>query len=561
MQKICQVTKQPFTVTSEELDFQKKISPTFSGQKFLIPPPTLSPLERLRRRTSQRNENFFYHNKSAFSGQPLISIYASNSNCKVVTHDEWFSDAWDALSYGQAVNTTQPFFVQFASLQAKVPRANVVALSNENSDYSTGTAYCKNCYLINSSEYCEDCYYGKLFQSSKNCLDCTYVYNSELLYECFNVDKGYNCKYVYNSQDVTDSWFCDNLRGCQDCFLCTNLFGQQYYFLNQSLSESEYKQKVKEYIGDPKKLAEAKITFADLRKKRIYKYANIVKSEACTGDFIANSKQCVDCYDMTDSEDCRYVQVGVQVKDLLDCSNMYIKPELSYEVLGTIGTYNVHFCLFVFHSSDLWYCEQCFSCQHCFGCVGLRNKQYCIFNKQYAKDEYEKQAAQIIEQMQKTHSTSSGPNGWGEFFPSSLSPFGYNETLANEYLPLTKTEALARGYNWREENVFAAKQDEYVIPPNINDVPDDICQKILYCSATGKPYKIIPQELKFYRQMGLPIPRLCPEQRYRERMQLRHPRQLWNRTCAKCKQAVKTTFTPERPEAVYCEECYNKAIY
>jgi len=35
----------------------------------------------------------------------------------------------------------------------------------------------------------------------------------------------------------------------------------------------------------------------------------------------------------------------------------------------------------------------------------------------------------IIEHMQKM-------GEWGEFFPSSLSPFGYNETVAEEYYPI-----------------------------------------------------------------------------------------------------------------------------
>jgi hypothetical protein len=31
-------------------------------------------------------------------------------------------------------------------------------------------------------------------------------------------------------------------------------------------------------------------------------------------------------------------------------------------------------------------------------------------------------------------------NEWGEFFPTWLSPFGYNETVANEYYPLSEVE-------------------------------------------------------------------------------------------------------------------------
>jgi hypothetical protein len=67
--------------------------------------------------------------------------------------------------------------------------------------------------------------------------------------------------------------------------------------------------------------------------------------------------------------------------------------------------------------------------------VGLRDKKYCILNKQYTKEEYEILVPIIIKKMK-----ADGERG--EFFPSSLSPFGYNETQAQEYFPLTKDEAV-----------------------------------------------------------------------------------------------------------------------
>jgi hypothetical protein len=33
---------------------------------------------------------------------------------------------------------------------------------------------------------------------------------------------------------------------------------------------------------------------------------------------------------------------------------------------------------------------------------------------------------------------------WGEFFPLPLSPFGYNETVAQDYFPLTSEEAIEK---------------------------------------------------------------------------------------------------------------------
>jgi len=50
-------------------------------------------------------------------------------------------------------------------------------------------------------------------------------------------------------------------------------------------------------------------------------------------------------------------------------------------------------------NSELLYCDYCMNCQNCFGCAGLKNQQYCILNKQYTKEEYEKLVPQIIEKM------------------------------------------------------------------------------------------------------------------------------------------------------------------
>ena len=101
----------------------------------------------------------------------------------------------------------------------------------------------------------------------------------------------------------------------------------------------------------------------------------------------------------------------------------------------------------------------------------------------------------------------------------------------------------------------------YIIPDTINEISDDIVNQVLQCEVSKKNYKIIPQELQFYRKMKLAIPRLHPDQRHMERLHKRTPRHLRERTCSKCGTTIKTTYAPGRPEKVYCEECYNKEIY
>jgi len=194
----------------------------------------------------------------------------------------------------------------------------------------------------------------------------------------------------------------------------------------------------------------------------------------------------------------------------------------------------------------------------CFGCVNMHHKHYCILNKQYTREEYEKLVPRIIEHMNQTKE-------WGELFPISMSPFGYNKTSAAMYYPMARTDVLKKGWNWDDvldtqrsvENILDANS----LPDCINDVSDQILSSAIKCETTGKPYKITPPELSFYRRQRLPIPRRCPDQRHLDRFSLRNPREFWDRKCGKCQKDIRSTYKPDRSEIVYCEPCYLGAVY
>ena len=77
-------------------------------------------------------------------------------------------------------------------------------------------------------------------------------------------------------------------------------------------------------------------------------------------------------------------------KDMLDSMHMR-ECELSYECLQCYKIARSQYCTYC---SD---CQDCFlgydlsGCLNCVMCIGLRNKSYCIKNKQYTKEEYEKE--------------------------------------------------------------------------------------------------------------------------------------------------------------------------
>lgn len=211
--------------------------------------------------------------------------------------------------------------------------------------------------------------------------------------------------------------------------------------------------------------------------------------------------------------------------------------ELIYQCSVMRNATNCAFCKYVWQSSDMLYCDSCVSCKNCFGCIGLRHKENCILNKQYTKPEYENLKQKVIAHMQKT-------NEWGKFFPSHIGPFAYNESAAQNFFPLTKEEALSLGYKWREED----KKD--YIAQTMAQIPDNIKD----CEKCGKNYKIIPQELKFYKTLNLPLPHLCSTCRHAERFTARNTYIMYDSTCSNCKSPIKTTYNPENNEIVFCEK-------
>jgi len=90
---------------------------------------------------------------------------------------------------------------------------------------------------------------------------------------------------------------------------------------------------------------------------------------------------------------------------------------------------------------------------------------------------------------------------------------------------------------------------------------DAINAGILQCEVTGKPFKVIKQELAFYIENNLPLPTKHPDIRHAERMKIRNPRELHERDCDECGEKIITTYSPDRPEKILCEACYRKQVY
>lgn len=554
--KTCQNCTQDFVIDQNDQDFYAKIQ---------VPWPTFCPICRLQRRFAWRNERSLYYRECDNCSQKIISVFSPDKQLTVYCPSCWWGDSWDGLEYGVPYDPTRSFFEQVRGLFANVPVMSLFGLhsSMQNSPYINMASYVKDCYLCTYIDFSENCLFSSFVLHSKDSLDCLMLQNSELCYECVNCHKCSRTFYSLDCEDSYDIWYSRNLVGCSNCFGCVNLRNKNYYIFNEPYSKEEYEKKIKEIKDEnPKKL------WYTLPQKYIHA-SHIVDS---TGEYLYHTKNVKNSYLVSKAEDSRYCAFADNMKDSMDFSNYGDASGLLYESLqcgaecskisfswwACINNLDIAYSMFVIGSKDL------------FGCVGLKKKSYCILNKQYSKEDYFALKQKIIDDMKEE-------GEYGEFFPVHLSPFSYNETSAQEFFPLTKVQVLGRGFNWKEKIVrdHKATLDVAAVPNSIQDVTDSILTETICCSNNAKEllsctgaFRITEAELLFYRKMNISIPKFCPNCRLEERLKQRQPIALYARNCAclnekhqqhfgvSCNAAFETSYTPDCPEKIYCEKCY-----
>jgi hypothetical protein len=196
------------------------------------------------------------------------------------------------------------------------------------------------------------------------------------------------------------------------------------------------------------------------------------------------------------------------------------------------------------------------NCQDCIGCDALKNGKYSIFNKEYSKEEFEEFKEHIVKEL-----TELGIHGL--MMPIEIAPFAYNETVAEDNIPLTKEEALTQGYRWEDDIQMTTGKETLSpeqIPNHINDVQNSITKEILKCINCKRNYKITEQELTFYKKIILPIPRQCFYCRHQDRISRRGPFKFFIRKCSNCGEDTSTNLTEDVAPIMYCEKCYQQEV-
>jgi len=547
----CQQCKNNFEITDQDRKFYHKIE---------VPVPDFCPDCRFLRRLVWRNELNLYKNKCQLCGIELVSNISSDKPYKVYCRECYWSDKWDATEYGRDFDFKKTFNEQFDQLIIDTPIVHLLGFAdNINSVYANYAASLKNCYMYCAGGWAEDVYYGFYGMRNKDCMDVAVVYDNELSYELLDCQNCYNVKYAQDCKNCVDSGFLYDCHNCTECFCSTSLRNRSYVFLNEQLSKDDYKSKINKInLGSYKETKKWFDSFEAVKLKAIRKYANNNKSVNCEGDYIENSLNCLNSHTVIESENIKYCDYSLTMKDGFDCTQMGVQGERLYDLItGGIHCFNDAFGVVIRDCTNTFYSYVCHNCSDCFGCANLRQKKFCVLNKQYSEKEYYTLREKIVKHMEKT-------GEYGNFFSPNISPFCYNETVAQEYFPISKEQAFKKGYKWQDALPGTFNQETIApdeMPDDIKDVDDSIAKEILVCEVCKRNFKIILQEYDFYKKQNIPLPRKCFSCRHLKRLNLRNPRQLWDRGCFKCQKKIRTTYAPDRKELVYCEECYQKEIY
>jgi hypothetical protein len=445
---------------------------------------------------------------------------------------EWVTQA------SLANDHTTSFFELYESLQKKAIVAwTKVIWKNENSNYNDIVLWAKDAYLNFVVLDSQSVMYSYGVNSCDNVMNWFQILMSSTVYESRAVSKSSNIFYSSGIQDSDAIWFCANMIGCKECIWCNGLINQSYCISNVSLEKQEYEVQKAEILNE-------KNEFQILWNK-ILKKPWINQWEDIEGQFNRNCNEIQQWYFNLNVTTWRNVVLGSGTGDSTEI----------YDVLSFGGTTAQHCygCMWVGRNASHAYCSVevspsvhnvyysylLDSCSYCLWCIWLKNKSYCIFNKQYSKEERHDEVDTIFTQMESEWTLWS-------FFPWSINPFYFNDTVA--YLmddSFTKEEVEAQGYLRRDEPI-TVDVPEWVqtvkvselggyegrlvdwkftsIAGTLNPLPEghppfeggnderawtidpEIMKKVIV-DEQWNAYRVIPMEYEFLVKHGLPLPR------------------------------------------------------
>ncbi|MCX6721800.1 MAG: hypothetical protein NTY04_01220, partial [Candidatus Staskawiczbacteria bacterium] len=179
--------------------------------------------------------------------------------------------------------------------------------------------------------------------------------------------------------------------------------------------------------------------FNELLHKVPLKNLNVVNG--VKSDYSNNAtdpKNCYLCFNAGYIEDCMYSHGLNNCRNCVDDSHLS-KCETCYDSFWLTSCTKNMGCNNCESSLNMWFSKNCVGCSDCLGCVGLRNKNYHIFNQPYSKEEYNDKLKELnvgsYEGYQKTKKQAQ--DFWLKF-PNKYLEGTHNTNVSGNYISHSK---------------------------------------------------------------------------------------------------------------------------
>lgn len=549
--RTCRNCGDAFPVQKEDINFYNL---------FKVPAPTQCPKCRSRTRRAFSNYGTFFKKKCDVPGhdETFISGIPDGGEFPVYDFDFYWSGDWSPLSFGQEYDPSKSFFSQFNDLARKVPHpASTRDPISINSEYTAYGIELKNCYYVFGGHGAENILYGNWPLETKDDVDVLIAWNSDRCYEVVYVKNCYQCRFVYFSRNCINSAFLYDCRNCEHCFGCVNLRNKKYYFFNKPLSKEEYEKKMEEINLGSREVADSwNGKFLDFLKETPHRVTFNERNVDSSGSLLEGCKNCFNCFFVIGGENLRYTELELSAKDSMDIL-FGTTPEKCYFTNLPYDGSDIKFSSMLrSQCQGIEYSLNLKTCKNCFGCIGLENKSFCIFNKQYSQEEYWKLVDEIKTDMLK--------NGeYGEFFPITKSPFPYNSSLAQFSWPVSREDAQKEKL-WFQEKILSDFDGTVLSPDEVEEDIKNVHEGVLDVAISSKLskrlFRIVKPELAFYKKENIPLPVVHPEERLRNRFKWFNHFNLETITCIRCGKTMVGMPNKEMGENIVCDECYQAEI-
>ena len=152
---------------------------------------------------------------------------------------------------------------------------------------------------------------------------------------------------------------------------------------------------------------------------------------------------------------------------------------------------------------------------------------------------------------------------YGKYLPYSMSVCDYNFSSGIIYFPeIQKSKILEHGGYWNENDDSTnngALPD--ILPDNVKDTPTSLCAQALLCEETGYRYNISPNELEFYKQKNIALPRTHFDVRTLKRIRKAAVLSTSPYNCCYCNKEIDAYYPKSWGyERIACVDCYQQNL-